>query len=115
MNRRSSVCVALAFALVAMSSNLIATNAAAQEEAPSLTREGSTGAGAAILNLIYAPLKLAYASTGLLISGLAWCWTWGDASVSGPIYRAAVGGDYVLTPNHINRDESVTFAQMEEY
>ncbi len=108
MNRRSSVCVALAFALVAMSSNLIATNAAAQEEeAPSLTREGSTGAGAALLNLIYAPLKLAYASTGLVIAGLAWCWTWGDTGVSGPIYRAAVGGDYVLTPSHVSSDESV--------
>ena len=115
MHRCRSYCVVLAFALVAMCS-LIATSAAAQEEeAASLTREGSSGAGAAILNLIYAPLKMAYASGGLVISGLAWCWTGGDTSISGPIYRAAVGGDYVLTPDHVNRDESFTFAQMEEY
>ena len=51
MHRSRSYCVVLAFALVAMCS-LIATSAAAQEEgAPSLTREGSSGAGAAILNL----------------------------------------------------------------
>jgi hypothetical protein len=115
MDRHRSFCVALAFALVAMCS-LTATNAAAQEEeARSLTREGSTGAGAAILNLVYAPLKMAYASGGLVISGLAWCWTGGDTSISGPIYRAAVGGDYVITPDHVSRDESVTFAKMEEY
>jgi hypothetical protein len=115
MDRCRSFCVVLAFALVAMC-NLTATNAAAQEEeAPSLTREGSSGAGAAILNLVYAPLKMAYSSGGLVIAGLAWMWTGGDTSVSGPIYRKAVGGDYVLTPDHVTRQESVTFANVAEY
>ena len=113
--RRRFLRVALAFALIALF-NLFPSNAAAQEEEPrSLTSEGSTGAGAALVNLIYAPLKMAYASGGLVVSGLGWMWTGGDTSISGPIYRAAVGGDYVLTPDHVSRNEDFTFAHNEEY
>ena len=83
---------------------------AEDDEGPSLLSEGGTGAGAAIVSLVYAPLKLAYAAGGLVISGLTWVWTGGDTNVSGPIYRSSVGGDYVITPSQLTREEPVSFA-----
>ena len=37
-------------------------------------------------------------------------WTAGDTNVSGPIYRSSVGGDYVITPSQLSREEPVSFA-----
>ena len=83
-------------------------SASAEEE--SLAYEGSVGIGAAICTLIYSPLKVVYASGGLLVSSLAWMWTWGDSSVAGPIYQSAVGGDYVVTPAHLDGQRDLRFS-----
>lgn len=67
------------------------------------------GAGAAICSLVYAPLKLTYAAGGLVVSGMAWLWTFGDSDVAGPIFRGALGGDYVVMPAHLRGDRDLRF------
>ncbi len=89
-----------AFALVAVLA--WAPVSASAEEEESLAYEGSVGIGAAIITLVYSPLKVVYATGGLVVSSLAWIWTMGDSSIAGPIYQAAVGGDYVVTPAHLD-------------
>ncbi len=74
----------------------------AEEGDDSLAYEGSVGIGAALCTLVYSPVKVAYAAGGLVVSSLAWMWTMGDTSVAGPIYQSAVGGDYVVTPAHLD-------------
>ena len=108
MNRRSLRRTALM--LVAMCVLLPLPVHAGDDEVPSLMSEGGAGAGAALASLVYVPLKLAYAAGGLVIAGLAWAWTAGDTNVSGPIYRSSVGGDYVITPSQVSREEPVSFA-----
>ena len=33
----------------------------------------------------------------------------GDSSIAGPIYQAAVGGDYVVTPAHLDGQVDLRF------
>lgn len=68
-----------------------------------------TGVGAALCTLLYTPLKVVYAGGGSVISGLAWLWTVGNTDVSGPIFRSAVRGDYVVTPAHLEGRRDLEF------
>jgi hypothetical protein len=70
---------------------------------------GVTGAAAALCTLVYAPLKLVYATGGTLVSGLAWIFTLGDTQVAGPIARGALRGDYVVTPAQLEGREALHF------
>ena len=79
------------------------------EEPESAAYSGLTGTGAAFCTLLYAPLKVAYAIGGTVISGLAWAWTLGDTDVSGPILRSAVRGDYVVSPAHLEGRRDLHF------
>jgi len=81
----------------------------AAEPPESAAYSGLTGAGAALCTLLYGPLKVAYALGGTVISGLAWAWTLGDTDVSGPILRAAVRGDYVVSPSHLEGRRDLHF------
>jgi len=99
-----------AVAALALSGALLAVPAAAQDQAEeSVAYEGLLGAGATLSSLVYCPLKLAYAVGGTVVSGLAWAWTLGDTGVSGPIFHSAVGGDYVVTPSHIDGRRQLHF------
>jgi hypothetical protein len=79
------------------------------EEEESTAYSGLTGVGAALCTLVYAPLKVAYALGGSVISGFAWAWTLGDTDVSGPILRSAVRGDYVVSPAHLEGRRDLEF------
>ena len=82
---------------------------AEEAESESIAYSGLTGAGAALCTLVYSPLKVAYAVGGTVISGFAWAWTLGETDVSGPILRAAVRGDYVVTPEHLEGRRDLNF------
>jgi hypothetical protein len=79
------------------------------DEPESAAYSGLTGVGAAICTLVYAPLKVAYALGGSVISGFAWAWTLGEKQVAGPILRSAVRGDYVVTPAHLEGRRDLHF------
>jgi hypothetical protein len=101
-----SASFAATLALVAVLT-LAPVSARAEEE--SLAYTGLVGVGTVICTLIYSPIKVAYAATGLVVSGLAWMWTMGDTDVSGRIYSDSVGGDYVLMPSHLEGREDPRF------
>ena len=95
-------------AILVLALTLFATSARATRD-ESLATEGGTGAGALIATLVYAPLKLAYSSGGMVLAGLTWLWTWGDNDVAATVARAATGGDYVITPSHLRREADLDF------
>jgi len=89
--------------------------AAGEAESSSLAAEGGAGVGAMLVTLVYSPLKLAYAASGLVLSGLTWMWTGGDSYVARRLARQAVGGDYVVTPSHLEQKPGQTFAFSGDY
>lgn len=67
------------------------------------------GVGSAVCSFFYTPAKLIYASSGVVVAGLAYAVTGGDGEVAKPILNAAARGDYVVTPSHLRREESLEF------
>lgn len=72
-------------------------------------REGGLGAAAALTTLIYGPVKLIYATGGLIISGFAWAFTGGDSEVAERVLTRSLRGTYVLTPEHLTGEREVVF------
>jgi hypothetical protein len=71
--------------------------------------EGGWGVLAATVSLLYGPLKVVYAGTGLLIGGMAWGLTGGDQEVMNAIITSCVRGDYVITPGHLRGEQRIEF------
>lgn len=67
------------------------------------------GVGSVLCSLVYGPAKLVYASLGALVAGGAWALSAGDPAVASPILNAAVRGDYVITPDHLEGRQSLQF------
>ncbi len=97
---------ALLFALIL---SLAAPTAARAEIGSGLPNEGGIGAVAALSTLLYGPVKLTYATLGLLIGGAAWGLSGGDQQVLEAVVTPAVRGDYVVTPEHIRMERSIEF------
>jgi len=70
---------------------------------------GFATAGSLLCTLVYSPVKLAYAASGLLVGSMAWAWSAGSDRVSRPIYRAALKGDYVVLPEHLTGERKLEF------
>ena len=81
--------------------------ATADEE--SISNEAGIGALSAVSSLIYGPVKIVYAATGLLIGGVAWGLSGGDSDVLTAVVTPAVRGDYVVTPAHVRFERSLEF------
>lgn len=67
------------------------------------------GAGAALSSLIYGPVKLAFAVTGLVIGPFAWALSGGDSDVMWRVVDTSVRGDYVVTPAHLRGEQPLEF------
>jgi len=96
-------------ALCAVAVLLAGSPAAARVQNPSLFREGGLGAAAALMSLVYGPFKLVYAASGLALGGGSLLWTWGDRDAAMAVVHAAVGGDYVITPEHLGGSQHLHF------
>lgn len=46
---------------------------------------------------------------GLTVGSLAWLFTFGDSDVAGPILIKSIGGDYVVTPSHLEGKRDLQF------
>jgi hypothetical protein len=73
------------------------------------TNELKTGASCVLANVVYMPAKLLYAAGGGLVAGAAYLFSAGDKDVAKPILDAAVGGDYVVQPDHLKGDKQLSF------
>ena len=92
--------------LAAVVAVAIAT-APAPASADSMGKAAGLGIGAVICSLVYGPTKLVYAGLGTIVAGGAWALAGGDSNVARPILNAAVRGDYVITPAHLEGRQSL--------
>lgn len=81
----------------------------AGEDGSKTGREGGLGAAAAISSLIYGPVKLVYATGGLVIGAFAWAFTAGDSEVAGQVFTRSLRGTYVITPDILTGEEELIF------
>ena len=97
---------ALLFALMV---SMAVPTAARADMGSGLPNEGGIGAVAALSTLLYGPVKLCYATLGLVIGGAGWGLSGGDQAVLEAIVTPAVRGDYVVTPQHIRMERTIEF------
>jgi hypothetical protein len=71
--------------------------------------EAGIGAGAALCSLVYGPVKIAYATLGLVFGGMAWGLSGGDSDVLNAVVLPAVRGDYVVTPAILRGERPLEF------
>lgn len=74
-----------------------------------MTNEAGIGALSALSSLVYGPVKLVYATCGLLFGGIAWGLSGGDSDVMNRVVTPAVRGDYVVTPSHLRMERRLEF------
>ena len=103
VNRSRRLRVALLTALLGI------TLQAGPARAESQTSEAGIGTAAALSSLIYGPVKVTYATLGLIIGGIAWGLSAGDSEVMNAILTPAVRGDYVLTPGMVRGRDDIEF------
>ena len=95
--------------LVASLLALATPEASALPDDPSLLQEGGTGASAALISLFYSPAKLLYAVGGLTVACASFIWTWGDRDTAMHVVTTSLGGDYVITPDHLLGRQDIRF------
>ncbi|HVH19766.1 MAG TPA: hypothetical protein VNF72_15820 [Myxococcota bacterium] len=88
---------------------MAATVAAGPAAADDLANDAGMGALAGFSTLLYAPVKLVYATAGILVGGIAWGLSGGDNDVMMAVMVPAVRGDYVITPAQIRMEEPIEF------
>ncbi len=103
VNRSRRLRVALLTALLAI------TLQAGPAWADSQAAEAGIGTAAALTSLIYGPVKVTYATLGLVIGGIAWGLSGGDSDVMNAIITPAVRGDYVVTPDMLRGRDDLEF------
>jgi hypothetical protein len=107
-----SICSAQrAFCILAtaLAVTLAPSLAGAENEALGTSKEGGMGATAALASLVYSPIKLVFATGGLVSTGLAWMFSGGDSEVASTVLTRSVRGSYVITPAIIRGDEELEF------
>jgi hypothetical protein len=67
------------------------------------------GFGSVLANVFYMPAKVTYAGLGLLTGGLGWVLTGGRSDVANNIIYPSIGGNYVVTPNHLKGNDPLYF------
>ena len=71
--------------------------------------EAGLGAASAVCSLLYGPVKVVYALSGLIIGGIAWGLSGGDSDVLKAVITPSVRGDYVITPALLKGERPVEF------
>jgi hypothetical protein len=100
---RRACAIACAIAIVS-----VPTAAFANDDAE-MAKDAGMGMGSALASLIYAPTKTLYALGGLLVGGLAFAFSGGDADVARVVIEPSVLGDYVVTTDHLTGDRAIQF------
>ena len=102
---RSRVRTAITCGVLAVAVSASPATAAGNE----LAQEGGTGALAALATLVYGPVKIVYATGGLIFGGLAYGFSGGNTDVLNAVLTPTVRGDYVVTPSALRGDDDLRF------
>ncbi len=99
------------FAAVLVVTMALATpRAATAAEPPQYANDFGIGLGAVLIDLVYMPVKVVYATLGGLTGGFAFVLTGGRTDVATSIWRPSLGGTYVVTPSMLRGDEPINFS-----
>lgn len=71
--------------------------------------QGDWNAGSVVATALYAPAKVLYAATGVLVGGIGWGLSGGDRAAMEAVMEPAVRGDYVITPEHLRGERRLEF------
>jgi hypothetical protein len=104
--RRSRWAATIAFLSIALSP---VAALADDNNAGSMAKGIGVGTAAALSSLIYGPIKILYATGGVIVGGLGWAFSGGDAEVAKTVITPAVYGDYVISPSVLTGDDSLEF------
>ena len=67
-----------------------------------------------VANVVYFPAKALFAGAGAITSGVTYLATGGSHEPAGAVWRSAVDGDYILTPDMIEGSEPIHFVGEEQ-
>ena len=82
---------------------------------PTLAQAGyaeDAGMGTATVaaNLLYVPAKLVYATLGGITGGFAYVLTGANSQVAERVWTPSLGGNYVVTPEHLRGSQPLYFS-----
>jgi hypothetical protein len=83
---------------------------AAAAEPPQYANDFGIGIGAVLIDLVYMPVKVVYATLGGITGGFAFVLTGGRSDIATSIWRPSLGGTYVITPTMLRGDEPINFS-----
>ncbi len=77
--------------------------------AESLVAEAGLGVASLLATIPYGVAKIGYALTGALAGGLEYAWSGGKKQPAQEIWHSAMGGTYILTPDHLRGRKPIKF------
>ena len=83
--------------------------ATASADDAEMAKSAGVGLGSAVATVLYAPAKTFYAFGGILVGGLAYAFSGGDADVARVVLEPSVLGDYVITTQHLEGERPIQF------
>lgn len=107
--RRQRAGIGLAIGLLMIALVAAPSAVLAEGKATEVAKESGLGVAAAVSSLVYAPVKLIYATGGLMVGAVAWLFTAGDADVAEQILTRSLRGTYVITPKILLGEEPLEF------
>jgi len=93
---------------LALTATVFAWPATARAE--EMAKQAGIGIGTAVLNLLYIPAKITYATLGGVTGSLAYALTGGSLDAARHVWEPSLGGTYVLTPEMMRGQEPVRFS-----
>jgi hypothetical protein len=79
-------------------------------EAGDFGSDAGIGTACVLVNVLYVPAKLVYATLGGLTGGFAYLLTGLNYGVAERIWTPSLGGNYVVTPAHLRNEETLYFS-----
>jgi hypothetical protein len=80
----------------------------------SYVMDAGIGTACVLVNVLYMPAKLLYATLGGLTGGLAFVLTGANGEIADRIWAPSLGGNYVVTPGHLRNRETLYFSGVVE-
>jgi hypothetical protein len=80
------------------------------EETRQAGRDAGIGLATVVANIFYIPAKVGYAAVGGITGGLTYALTGGNLEAAEKVWVASGGGDYVLSPQHLQGRERIQFS-----
>ena len=72
--------------------------------------DAGMGVATVAATMVYTPAKLIYATVGGITGGFTYVLTGGNYETAAKVWNPALGGNYLLNPNHLRGQETIYFS-----